>query len=83
MFYTLIKFPYNNQYWIKGNEYAEFVDMNGQIFIDESKRIEPKDYQDDIEALPSSIYKAAVRVMDTLEIITFDELLNAKLTSAN
>ncbi len=81
-------FPYNNKYWIKGNEYAEFVDMNGQVLIDESKRIEPKDYQDDIEALESPIYKAAIRIteddpeftdclinLDTLEIITFDELL--------
>lgn len=89
-------FPYNNQYWIKGNEYAEFVDMNGQVIIDESKRIKPKDYLDDLEALPSPIYNTAIRVteddpeftdclinMDTLKIATFDELLNVQLTPAN
>ncbi|MDR9853646.1 hypothetical protein RJP21_08540 [Paenibacillus sp. VCA1] len=36
--------------------YAELVDMNGQVFLDESKKIEPKDYQDDAEMLQSPSY---------------------------
>lgn len=75
--------------------YAELVDMNSQVLLDESKKIEPKDYQDDAEMLQSPIFETAIRKtqddpdfmdclinMDTLKIVTFDELLNAKISSA-
>lgn len=82
--------PYHGKYWVTGKEYAKLVDLNGKVWLDETKKIKSKSYSDGLDGrAPSTpISDSSVRPtsespdfidclinIDTLKMVTYDELL--------
>lgn len=82
------KSVHNKRYWIEGNEYDKFLSLDGQVLLDEDKKV-VTDHKGHLEGPVISV-KHRVNAEDpeltetllntiTFETITIDEVLNQQL----